>query len=202
MGFKYRYKKKSKRELTRSKKIIIIIISVILLLAFYALRDSFSGFATYTRSADDKYLNQSVEKMSLLPGEKEECESKLQTTEIRLGECNTNLTNLTQIVSLCQSAQASYRSAESRATQSENYASQIGTSLVNCEEDQNNLSDQILRLEENIHKIAINGVKFICCTPGIDVAQWDLINNTIICRGNYTINCTGIYNFTLSNVSE
>lgn len=84
------------------------------------------------------------------------------------------------------------------------------TNLVNCMSNFTSSMEQlasahskISELEENVGKCSIdlkslakNFAKEVCCRPGIEITNFNVTENNIICTGPYTMDCkTGETNY-------
>jgi hypothetical protein len=173
MGSKYHYEPEGKKteklkslwpENERLGIAAVIIIAVILVVSiggYYV-----TGYVTYTDN---------------LKNEKKVCDDNLLACGNNLNSCSVAITDLQTQLSSCQE-NANQKTTELQAL------------LNNCTDEKGTLAAQAAAAIAGYKDLAKSSVKPICCSYSDmqtgAVHNWDILNNVVVCTGNYTINCT------------
>ena len=160
----------------RGRQIGIAIVVLFLIGVFYFTGSTLNAYATYNKdlesdlaSAQSNLVAAQSEiqtyKSSLetSSNQLQTCNNDLSLSEISLGTCTKEKSNLTDEVQVYKSA------------------------VATCE-------SKIASSGDTFKQLARSSAKPICCSFGDmqngAVRNWDVLNNSITCSGNYTVNCS------------
>ena len=182
----YNYSPQSNEGLQFGKKgKHLAIAAVIILFAgiFYFVGNTMTGYATYSKSLETQ-LNNTQAELTAVQEKKDICESVLENMRSNLGSLNSSL-------STCGSNLASNRlsldNCNKERVRLENEGNNLSASLNSCRtENENSI--------QSYKQLARSSVRPICCSFGdvqsAAIRNWNITNGSIVCNGNYTINCT------------
>lgn len=180
MGYNYSPQSKDERARTffakRGKHIAIAAVIVFLIGAFYATGNLITTYATYNKNLQEQ-LNSTQIALETEQQQKEVCEASLENTKSNLNTCSSDLASTKGSLASCGSDK------EKLAGDTRSLTSSLNTCISEKES-----------INQSYKHLARNSVKAICCSFG-DVQSaatrnWNIINDSIVCSGNYTVNCT------------
>lgn len=160
----------------RGKQIVIAVVVLFLIGVFYFTGTTINTYATYNKNLEQD-LQSAKDDLASAQVEIQTYKSSLETSNNQLQTCNTNL-------ELSKTSLSSYIKEKSNLTDEvQVYRSAVET----CE-------SRIASSGDTFKQLTRNSVRPICCSYG-DIQNggtrnWDVVNNSIICSGNYTVNCT------------
>jgi len=167
----------------RGKQLAIAAILVFFTGIFYFVGSTMTGYATYSKSLETQ-LNNTQDELTAVQEQKEICESVLENMRSSLGSLNSSL-------STCGTDLASNRlsldNCNKERASLESERNNLSTSFNSCRtENENSI--------QSYKQLARSSVRPICCSFGdvqsAAIRNWNIANNSIVCTGNYTINCT------------
>ncbi len=160
----------------RGKQIGIAIIVVFLVSVFYYTGTTLTTYATYNNDLEQD-LQSAKSGLAGAQSEIQTYKSSLETSNNQLRTCNSNL----------ELSKTSLSSCSKEKSDLTDEVKVYKTAVETCE-------SKISSSGDSFKQLAKNSVKFICCSYG-DVQNggtrnWDVVGNSIICSGNYTVNCS------------
>lgn len=177
MAFDYRYSQKR-----NTKPLIIIAVSAVLIAAFYFITSN-TAYVSYTENLEAE-LNKTRVSLETTENEKSQCLKDLFEKISMSDKCNSDLIEKTSDFTNCDVERSGMMS----------YINTVNSSLSSCMNERQNLQGLYLNESENFRALVRNSAASICCSfrdvQNGAVIRWDIINNSIVCNGNYTINCS------------
>lgn len=166
----------------RGKQMVIAVAVVFLVGIFYFTGTTLTTYATYNKNLEQE-LTDTKGDLATSQSEADACQQSLETSNNQLQTCNSDLSTSKSSLKSC--------TKETSDLKDEVYA--FKSAVEKCEGKMTSSSDSFMQL-------ARNTVKGMCCSFGDmqngAVRDWNVVNNSIICSGNYTINCaTGGTNY-------
>ena len=167
----------------KARHIAVAAVVVFLIGSFYLVGKTITTYATYSKSLETE-LNDTQNALLQEQEQKEACESLLGTAQSSLGVCSSNLDSAKGSLNSCQNNVAQLSRDVNTLS---NKSASLSRSLDACNAEKDTSSQS--------HKqLARNSVRAICCsfsdTQSSVVRNWNVVNNSIVCSGGYTINCT------------
>lgn len=198
MGFRYDYKPPGRRfsDLAKGIKIrkeaIVFVAAVILILIFYAVSASITGFGTYKKTVE-RTLNDTRNALLGTQAELNECDSSLFNTISEIDSCNAKL----------KDSAANLVSCEDERTELQKYSDELNVFYTTCRQERDDFrskyeqaSNDAAQKEEEFKNLVRNVVQGICCSfndvqTGVS-KNWDITTDkNIVCinDGAFTVNC-------------
>ncbi|MBI4019588.1 MAG: hypothetical protein HY364_05030 [Candidatus Aenigmarchaeota archaeon] len=198
----YRFSPETKsaiREFWRhnGKTISIAVVSLVMIILFYSLNQSITGYVTRANSLEAR-LSETNATLQNTVASYDACKTDLGSTKSSFETCSTNLNSRSKEFASCTAEKDAFK------TQSD----ELGTLLSSCNADKEGLSatvdsvtNEFKERKEAYDTLAKSAARLSCCTA-LDVITgrtvgWGIIDNSITCgSSNYTINCaTGATNY-------
>lgn len=187
MGYRYTPYTKDERARSffgkRGKNLAIVAVVVVLISVFYVTGNTLTGYATYSKNLE-RQLNNTKNALLISQEQKEVCKDLLESTSSELNSCKNDLTSAKDSLANCSNTTLQLSNTIQNLSSKINNLTQ---SLENCKKDNESVSEQY-------EQLAKNSAKPICCSFGDiqsgAIRNWNIMNNAIICSGNYTVNCT------------
>ena len=150
---------------------------------FYFVGNTLTGYITYSRNLEQE-LNETHNELIDLKSEYEACSTDLT-------DANSGIASLNSSLNSCSADMFSQKLAVTSCNTEKNSLIEekksLSSSLSSCRNEQTSS-------HESYRQLARNSVKAICCSFGdvqsSAIRNWNITNNSIVCTGNYTINCT------------
>ena len=183
MAFEYSYGQKK-----NTKHIVIAAVSAALIFSFYLITTN-TAYVSYTESLESE-LNKTKAALSSVEGEKTQCLKDLFEKISASDKCSAELNEKSANLDIC----------ESDRTGMKTYISSVNSSLSSCMSEKQSLQGLYQNESENFRSLVRNSAASICCSfrdaQRGSVINWGIANNSIICEGSYTVNCsTGATNY-------
>ena len=172
------------------KTISIAVISLVVIILFYSLNQSITGYVTRANNLEAR-LSETNATLQNTAASYETCKTELGNTKSSFETCNTNLNARSKELSSCTTEKDSFK------TQSD----ELGGLLSSCNADKEGLAAALdsVSNESEGRKIAYDALarsaaRLSCCTA-LDVISgrtvgWGITDNAMTCgSSNYTINC-------------
>ena len=184
MGYSYAPQSSGGLQLgKRGKHLAIAAVIILFVGTFYFVGNTMTGYVTYSESLEQQ-LNETHNKFLDMKAQYETCDAYL-------GNANSNIASLNTSLNACSTDMFSQKLAVTSCNNEKERLgrekSDLSTSLSSCRSEQ-------VSSTESYKQLARNSVKAICCSFGDvqsgSVRNWNITNNSIVCTGNYTINCT------------
>ncbi|MBI4153707.1 hypothetical protein HY501_00060 [Candidatus Woesearchaeota archaeon] len=168
----------------RGKHLAIAAVIVFFIGVFYFVGNTITGYATYSKSLEQQ-LNTSAQELSDTKEQHELCQLSLESSNndraalnASINKCSSDLFSNKLFLDSC------YKEKEKL----ENTTKRLDSQLSSCNNDK-------IASGEAYKQLARSSVKAICCSFGdvqsATIRNWNITsNNSIVCSGNYTINCT------------
>lgn len=163
------------------KKVAIVAIIVVAALLF--VNSGITGYFSYTQALE-KQVNSLQDDVSAVKG--------------FLNSCSNDLTATNQSLAECGATAAAYKSNLAECVANRDVDRQLidaaNANLTQCRASEEQFKARLEISDSNYAQLAANSAKSACCSFGDaqsgTVRQWSVINNSISCTGNRTVNCT------------
>ena len=185
----YRYSPSSKDEQARSflnkrgRQLAVSAVIIFLLTMFYFTGNALTGYITYSSDLESQ-LNNAKNALVVSEGQKDSCQTSLGNTKAELNACNNNIVSAKTDLEKCSTESSQFNKQVEILN---GKLKDVSSSLDECKSQQASLYgfyDQLAR----------SSIKPICCSFGDEqlaaLRNWNIINNSIVCNGNYTVNCS------------
>lgn len=169
--------------LSKNIKMVGLVVMAIFIFAVAFVAGQTTGYATYKQSADSKIaeLESGLESAS---EEAETCKSSFNSKSAEYVVCQQDLNSSISEITACSSEKDSIRITSDA----------LNVSLVSCTTEKNDYASKLGNLESGYDTLANNSARGICCGIGDilggSVRNWDVSNNSIICTGIRSVNCS------------
>ncbi len=168
----------------RGKHLAIAAVIVFFIGVFFLIGNTVTTYATYNKALESQ-LNSTSQQLT-------ETQSGLELCELNLENSNSDRAGLNASINKCTtdlfSSMLFLDNCNKEKEKLENTTRRLDSQLSSCNSDK-------IASGEAYRQLARNSVKAICCSFGdvqsATTRNWNItINNSIVCAGNYTINCT------------
>lgn len=167
----------------RGKHLAIAAVVVFLVASFYLAGSALTSYATYSKNLEDQ-LNSTRNSLLAAEQKSDECSTTLDATNTALqnannglNSCNANIMYTNALLNSCYMDRSVMNATINNLTASVNDCRTANDNNV-----------------QNYRQLARSSVKAICCSFGdlqsATIRNWNIVNNSITCAGNYTVNCT------------
>ena len=170
-----------------TKRLVILawVIAIVLIPVFYF---TISGKATVVSSVED--LQQ---QLAATEDERDRCYRNLAGCEVDVTSYQTDIGNLR--IELDQ-AKSKLAETQSLLSVTQNRLSTVEQELSQIQFNISFYEAQVTEANQKFRLVVVNSARQVCCTPGTEIAGFSVVDNKIICRGDYNVNCaTGESNF-------
>ena len=190
--FSYKYKpfsatnKIKENIISRNKQISIISIVVFLLFFSFIITNTITGYITYQESveaelnATKNILSVTQASLNEMTKERDICENNLKDRVAELTACNNKLSQSESYLVNC----------ENERNELQDYTRELNELFANCESVKEELQSSYEDLSTDFSELIRNTPADVCCRPGIEVSEWSVIDNRIVCHGELVVNCT------------
>ncbi|HLD83733.1 MAG TPA: hypothetical protein VI979_02675 [archaeon] len=179
------------------KTISIAVISLVMIILFYSLNQSITGYVTRANNLEAR-LSETNATLQNTVASYETCKTELGNTKSSFETCNTNLNARSKELSSCTTEKDTFKTR----------SDELGGLLSSCNTDKEGLTATVdyIANESEERKLAYDGLarssaRSSCCSA-LDVINsrtvgWGIIDNAITCgSNNYTVNCaTGVTDY-------
>lgn len=180
MGYSYSPQSKDERARAffdrRGKQLAVAAVIVFLVGAFYTTGNLITSYATYNKDLQEQ-LNSTQAALETEQQQKESCQALLESSNSDLNKCGNDLASTKGYLASCGADKDKLNSN----------IQNLSASLDTCKSEKESIN-------QSYKQLARNSVKAICCSFGdvqsAAIRNWNIINNSISCTGNYTVNCT------------
>jgi hypothetical protein len=187
MGYSYSPSSRDERARAffsrKGKHLLVAAVIVFFIGTFYLVGNTLTGYVTYSKDLEQQ-LNSTNNELSALQVQKEACDADLQNANSDIGGLNSSLnTCTTNLFSSKLFLDSCNKDKEKLNEEKRN----LSSSLDMCRAEKDTSA-------QSYRQLARNSVKAICCSFGdvqsATIRNWNITNNSIVCSGTYTINCT------------
>jgi len=190
MAVRYKYKpgNKSLSQVisffaNNKRNISLLLLSVVLIISFSFLSDRITGYVTYTSDLES-VLNETIQQLNFESRAMAECDSNLDSTKTGLNICNDKLGSSQSYLTTCEKERGDLKS----------YSDNLNSVYAKCDSERTDLQSKYANSTESYKSVIRNSVRAICCSFGDTqsgaIRSWEILNNQIVCNGNYSVNCT------------
>jgi flagellar basal body-associated protein FliL len=188
-SFKKEDFKGGKKSVDKNKTVIIVLIVVAALL-FIGISSSVSGYVAYRESVN-KQLDSTVQELSTVTKEKEECNTNLFSSLEKETQCKSQLSSKDSQLNTCNNQKTTL---EQQKTQSDALYSSCLAQKEDLDEKYTGVVEQLEASSSEYDELAKNSVRSVCCSIGDilsgAVRYWEVSDNKIICAENgRNVNC-------------
>lgn len=162
--------------ISHSKKIAVFILFVGAVFSLFTVSKTVTGLTTDLEQVEEG-LESAQSSFNFVAQEREGCLDELDSARSSYNSCSTELGKSTTNLNLCNAAKEEAQKSYSACLQ-DKQATEIKLAAKSADYDE----------------LARNSVRGLCCSfsdfQSGAVRQWSISNNTIVCSGNFTVNCT------------
>ena len=190
--FHYSYSTHSTRYKVRNlvvgnkKQLWTASVVIALIFSFYLVSETMTGYLTYgenmelelNKTRDILLITQ--DKLKAIQSSEQGCQNNLLVTEGKLNSCNQRLSNSESFLLACESERDNLKT----------YSEELNTLIDTCETERDELEVKYEDASTSLSNLIGNTVSLICCRPGIEISQWEIVDDEIVCSGPFTVNCT------------
>lgn len=186
--FRYNYNPYSLKNMISRKNRQLSVAAVIIFLLFFSFItvNGITGYITYQKNTESEInaiksiIDVNDAKIKALTSSKETCESNLQTKASELIACDDKLLQDNTYLIKC----------EEERNVLQNYSSELNALIAKCEEERSNLNVSYENLSVRFNVLVQKTAVDICCRPGIEISNWSISSNGIVCSGEFMANCS------------
>lgn len=172
-----------------SKNLSIIILVIVLMIVSYSINSVITGYTVYSEELEKEVENYK-EQYETANQNYEDCKNTVDEYKSEAEQCRDDI----------KTHEASLQECEKEKEIQAKYSTALQDIVNECESEKSSMQEDYDRLLENYKDVIRDSVTSRCCSYSDirnDVTKnWDIIDNEIICSGNYTVNCgTGETNY-------
>ena len=168
-----------------NKQLWMVSIIIALVVSMYIASNAVTGYITYGQSMEVEYnktrdllfLKQS--ELESVKASEENCNANLIDTEEKLNSCNVRFSESESLLINCESDMNNLKT----------YSEELNALLNECDAERSEFQEKYENASTTLSNLIDNTVALICCRPGIETSEWDMINDEIVCSGSYSIDC-------------
>ncbi len=159
-----------------SKKISLFILFVAVVFFAFTVSREITGLTTNVEKIHEN-LEDAQNSVNFIMQERETCYSDLNYAQNSFNNCMNDLGSTESKLSLCTGEKADLQKAYDA-----------------CQEQKKTAESLLEEKTSSYDELAKNSVTAICCSfsdsrSGV-VKNWNIVNNNVVCSGNFTVNCT------------
>ncbi len=162
--------------INNGKKISVFILFAGVVFSLFTVSRHITGLTTDVEKIQQN-LEGAQDSVNFIMQERESCYSDLNYARDSFNNCQSDLGKANTNLNLCnvqkEDAQKSYSA---------------------CLEDKKTAENRLVSKTSDYDELAKNSVRGLCCSfsdfQSGAIEQWSIKNNSIVCSGNFTVNCT------------
>ncbi|GEM_PF-3797746 len=159
-----------------SKKISLLILFAGVVFSLFIVSKNVTGLTTGIEKTQEN-LGHAQDSINFLMQEREGCYGDLDYARNNFNSCQSSLGSASTNLNLCKSEKT-----------------ELQQSYNACIADKKNAQEQLSSKTTDYDELAKNSVRGLCCSysdfQSGSMKNWAIVNNSISCSGNYTVNCT------------
>ncbi len=205
MGYEFKPSPKSQRKrnnlsdflnkLNSRRGVLAAAVVLVAVFAFSSI-NSITGFVTQQQAEQEQLQdeldlvtqqrNQCSEELTVALGNAANCKSSmdLANTEVAAAKSEADIAK-----SELSSVKESLTKCQADITTMGIIIQNLNASLTTCETAKATLQNSLTQLQAGYDKLALSAAKAICCRPGDTSSSWSISGDSIVCRGDKSVNC-------------